>query len=53
MFADTDFSSVIFKVNHVFKEEEDNPSEYVVINEEKLGGVVIDGIWNLKLRRST
>ena len=46
MFADTDFSdfsSVIFKVNYVFKEE-DNPSEYVVINEEKLGGVVIDGM---------
>ena len=41
-FADidyTDFSSIAFKVNHIFMKEEDNPSEKVVIDEEELNGI--------------
>ena len=43
-FADIDFSSFIFKVNHVFMEETDNPVEKVVIDEEDLDGIEIDDI---------
>ena len=46
IFADIDFSNFsgfIFKVNYVFMEEKDNPSEKVA----KLNGTEIDGIWNL------
>ena len=41
-------SSYIFKENHVFIEEEDNPSNSpkVVIVEEELDGIDIDGIGN-------
>ena len=49
-FADidlSDFSSFIFKANHVFMKEKDNLAEKVVINEEDLDGVEIDGILNL------
>ena len=48
MFADIDFSnssSFIFKVNHIFIEKEDNPSEKVV--KDEVDGVAIDGIRNL------
>ena len=38
-------SSFSFKENHVFIEEEDNPSDKTVIAEEELDG--IDGIGNL------
>ena len=41
-------SSSIFKENHVFIEEEDNPSDKVVMIEEELDGIDIDGIGNLK-----
>ena len=40
-------SSFIFKENHVFLEEKDNPSEKVVIVEEELDGIDIDGVGNL------
>ena len=43
IFADIDFSNFsgfIFKVNYVFMEEKDNPSEKVA----KLNGTEIDGI---------
>ena len=46
-FANIDFSvfsSFIFKVNHVFMEEKDNPSEKVVMHEEEHNGIEIDGI---------
>ena len=49
LFADIDFSnfpSFIFKVNHVFMEEKDNPVGRVVINGEKLDGIDIDGSLN-------
>ena len=49
-FADidlSDFSSFIFNANHVFMKEKDNPAEKVVINEEDLDGIEIDGILNL------
>ena len=42
------FSSFIFKANHVFMEEKDNPAEKVVIDEGDLHGIVIDGILNLE-----
>ena len=41
----SNFSSFIFKVNHVFIEK-DNPRENVVIDEEELDGVDIYGIGN-------
>ena len=42
------FSIFIFKVNHVFMEEKDNPAEKVVIDEEELEGFELDGILNLE-----
>ena len=50
-FADVDFSgfsSFIFKVNLVFMGEKENPAEKVVINEEDLDGIEIDGILSLE-----
>ena len=50
-FADIDFSnfsSFIFKVNHVFMEEKDNPSEKVAIDKEDLDNIEKDGILNLE-----
>ena len=48
-FADfSNFSSFIFKVNHIFMKEKDNPVEKVVIDEEELDGIETDGILNLK-----
>ena len=50
MFVDIDFSDFpifIFKVNHVFVEEKDNPVEKVVINEGELDIIEIDSILNL------
>ena len=45
------FSSFIFKENRVFNEE-DNPSQKVVLVEEELDDTDIDGIQNLEdLRR--
>ena len=40
-------SSFIFKENHAFTEEEDNPSDKVSIVEQNLDGIDIDGIGNL------
>ena len=40
-------SSFILKENHVFVEEEDSPSDKVVIVEEELDDIDIDGILNL------
>ena len=40
-------SSFIFKENHVFIEEDDNPLDKVVTVEEELDGIDIDGIGNL------
>ena len=40
-------SSFTFKENHVFIEEEDNPSDKIVIAEEELDGIDINGIGNL------
>ena len=40
-------SSFSFKENHVFIEEEDNPSDKTVIAEEELDGIDINGIGNL------
>ena len=40
-------SSFVFKENHVFIEEEDNPTDKVVMLEEELDGIDIDGIRNL------
>ena len=39
-------SSSIFKENYVFIEEEDRPSDKVVIVENELNGIDIDGIGN-------
>ena len=47
-FPDIDFSSFIFKVSHAFIEEEDSPSEKVVVYEEEQDGIDIDDIWNLE-----
>ena len=50
-FADidfSDFSSFIFKVNHVFMEEKDNPAEKVAIDEEDLDNIEKDSILNLE-----
>ena len=47
IFADIDFSNFsgfIFKVNYIFMEEKDNPSEKVAIDKEELNGTEIDGI---------
>ena len=44
----SDFSIFIFKVNHVFMEEKDNPAEKVVKDEEELKGFELDGILNLE-----
>ena len=38
------FSIFIFKVNHDFLEEKDNPVENVAIDEEEPDGIEIDGI---------
>ena len=35
------------KINHVFIEEEDNPSNKVAIDEEEIDGIAINGIGNL------
>ena len=40
-------SSSFFKGNHVFIEEEDNPSDKVVMIEEELDGIDIDRIGTL------
>ena len=40
-------SNFIFKENHVFIEEEDNPSDKVDMVEEELDGTYINGIGNL------
>ena len=40
-------SSFIFKENHVFIEEEDNPPDKVVMVKEELDGIDIDGIGDL------
>ena len=40
-------SSFIFKENQVFIEDEDNPSDKVVMVEEELDGIDIDGIENV------
>ena len=51
MFAGIDFSNFsdfIFKANHVFIENKDNISEKVVIDDEELDGIDIDGVGNLK-----
>ena len=40
-------SSFIFKENHVFIEEQDNPSDIVITVEEELDGIDMDGIRNL------
>ena len=40
-------SSSIFKENYIFFEEEDDPSDIVVIVQEKLDDIDIDGIGNL------
>ena len=48
-FADNDYVLFIFsKKNHVFIEEEDNPSEKVVIVEEEMTGINVDGSENLE-----
>ena len=50
-FADIEFSyffSFIFKVNHIFMAEKENPSEKVVIDGEELDGIKRDGVWNLE-----
>ena len=44
----SDFSIFIFKANHVFKEEKNNPVKKVVIDEEELDGIEIDGVSNLE-----
>ena len=43
-----DSSIFIFKANHVFKEEKNNPVEKVVIDEEELDGIEVDGVLNLE-----
>ena len=40
-------SSFIFKENHVFIKEKDNPSDKVVIVEVELYGIDVNGIGNL------
>ena len=40
-------STFTFHVNHIFIEEEDNPSKKVVTIGEKLDGIDIDGVGNL------
>ena len=40
-------SSFIFQENHVFIEEEDNPSDKVVMVKERLDSIDIDGIRDL------
>ena len=40
----SNFSSFIFKVNHVFMEEKHNPLEKVVIVEKKIDYIEIDGV---------
>ena len=42
------FFYFIFKANHVFKEEKNNPVKKVVIDEEELDGIEIDGVSNLE-----
>lgn len=44
-----DFFSFVFKVKHVFIEEEDIPSEKVAMVREELEGIDIDGIENLRI----
>ena len=39
--------SSVFKENHVFIEEKDNPSDKVVMVEEELDDIDMDGIGNL------
>ena len=40
-------STFTFHVNHIFIEEEHNPSQKVVTIGEKLDGIDIDGVGNL------
>ena len=40
----SDFSSFIFKVNNVFREEKYHPLEKVVIDKQELNGIEIDDI---------
>ena len=48
-FADfSDFFSFIFKVNPIFMEEKVNPVKKVVIDEEELYVIEIDGILNFE-----
>ena len=50
-FADVDFSNFsvfIFKADHVFMEEKDNPVEKVNIDKEELDGIEIDCILNFE-----
>ena len=44
----TDFSGFIFKENLVFIKEEGSPSKYVVIVEEELDKIDVDGIGELQ-----
>lgn len=50
-FADiefSNFSSFIFKLNHVFMEENENLEEKFIVGEEELDGIAIDGILDLE-----
>ena len=44
----SDFPIFIFKVNQVFMQEKENSVEKVVLYEEELDGIVIDGMLNLE-----
>ena len=46
-FADNEMFKFYLKINHVFIEEEDNPSNKVAIDEEEIDGIAINGIGNL------
>ena len=48
MFADIGFSNFSSFIFLVFIENKDNLSEKVVINEDRLDGIDIDGIGNLQ-----
>ena len=44
----SDFPIFIFKVNQVFMQEKENSVEKVVLYEEELDGIEIDGMLNLE-----
>ena len=44
----SDFPIFIFKLNHVFMEEKENPVERVVVCEVELDGIEVDGMLNLE-----